>query len=516
MMTLAEGINDEICAWNPDDGKFISHKIDNLIFLFLVFLGWFIFALGISWARLRSGKSWGHGFLLSALVTVLFAFPLYLVSMEPDSPKDLQKFLVFLLSLDVALGCVCISCTAGNRVFCVMSGVWSLASLCMIGGFVLLASYSNQMMVVERYSYYGPMRVTEFLVVRDDMLSENAFLCSEMPCSYEGYRADLRLEFGYRWGCPCFSNKYCTSFDTFRPCNVRVCDNRDGCSEKQRTAAHERAVLCLEGFHENAVNLANLTYEPVKSPLDDSDYPTINAFGDCDKCDAKISLPLQNIKALNAVGFIMSLAGSCALATLVMWVGIKAFCEKIAPGAMRIHLRRVQRATDVDGSHSIRALQQVSPASNIDRDRILQTLVQRKVLEIKEFGGGNQCLTQRQRKERVVVFSGVSDSNPATGVAKGDISFSDEESPPLTMSTCKGQVFNQSDCGICLMSYEVNDDVCFSKNQDCLHSFHQECIVEWLARNLMCPCCRRSYVSADIDAERATADESCTRPRDVE
>ncbi len=48
-------------------------------------------------------------------------------------------------------------------------------------------------------------------------------------------------------------------------------------------------------------------------------------------------------------------------------------------------------------------------------------------------------------------------------------------------------------CSICLSDYEVGDFVCWSRNKDCTHAFHKDCIVDWLLRNQNCPCCRLPY-----------------------
>lgn len=53
---------------------------------------------------------------------------------------------------------------------------------------------------------------------------------------------------------------------------------------------------------------------------------------------------------------------------------------------------------------------------------------------------------------------------------------------------------NESTCVICLDSFCVGDHVAFSKftPDECLHVFHEECIVEWLSNNTHddCPSCR--------------------------
>lgn len=50
-------------------------------------------------------------------------------------------------------------------------------------------------------------------------------------------------------------------------------------------------------------------------------------------------------------------------------------------------------------------------------------------------------------------------------------------------------------CAICLCSYDVGDTVIWSCDNDCVHAFHDECIIPWLVKNQSgeCPCCRRQF-----------------------
>lgn len=58
-------------------------------------------------------------------------------------------------------------------------------------------------------------------------------------------------------------------------------------------------------------------------------------------------------------------------------------------------------------------------------------------------------------------------------------------------------------CAICLIPYEVGDEICWSQNPECQHVFHHLCIERWLYKHDECPCCRAAYIismdSADID-----------------
>ena len=52
-------------------------------------------------------------------------------------------------------------------------------------------------------------------------------------------------------------------------------------------------------------------------------------------------------------------------------------------------------------------------------------------------------------------------------------------------------------CDICLMDYEVGEEVCWSPNEECTHAFHKDCMLDWLLRNPKCPVCRRDYVTIE-------------------
>jgi flagellar basal body rod protein FlgC len=49
-------------------------------------------------------------------------------------------------------------------------------------------------------------------------------------------------------------------------------------------------------------------------------------------------------------------------------------------------------------------------------------------------------------------------------------------------------------CPICIEPYKVGDDIVWSKNEECPHAFHLDCILSWLMENDDCPICRRDYL----------------------
>mmetsp|Transcript_10948 Transcript_10948/g.30255 ORF Transcript_10948/g.30255 Transcript_10948/m.30255 type:complete len:373 (-) Transcript_10948:1180-2298(-) len=54
-------------------------------------------------------------------------------------------------------------------------------------------------------------------------------------------------------------------------------------------------------------------------------------------------------------------------------------------------------------------------------------------------------------------------------------------------------------CAVCLLSYREGDVITWSSNPQCVHCFHERCILSWLCRSRNrktspCPCCRQCYV----------------------
>lgn len=59
------------------------------------------------------------------------------------------------------------------------------------------------------------------------------------------------------------------------------------------------------------------------------------------------------------------------------------------------------------------------------------------------------------------------------------------------------------ECSICLGEFEPNQWICASNNPSCKHSFHLDCMKEWLMKHDGCPVCRETYL-----LEAATAQEA--------
>jgi len=64
-----------------------------------------------------------------------------------------------------------------------------------------------------------------------------------------------------------------------------------------------------------------------------------------------------------------------------------------------------------------------------------------------------------------------------------------------TISLSYTTEISSSICPICLDEFKENDLV--NKSKRCSHIFHKECILSWLDRNDICPCCRNPMITGE-------------------
>lgn len=62
-------------------------------------------------------------------------------------------------------------------------------------------------------------------------------------------------------------------------------------------------------------------------------------------------------------------------------------------------------------------------------------------------------------------------------------------------------------CNICLMDFEIGEEIGWSPNPDCIHAFHKECIVDWLMVKNECPICRRDYLNEKVNDIEVSGDD---------
>lgn len=54
-------------------------------------------------------------------------------------------------------------------------------------------------------------------------------------------------------------------------------------------------------------------------------------------------------------------------------------------------------------------------------------------------------------------------------------------------------------CDICLLEFQVGEDIAWSPNLECSHAFHKDCVLDWLVRKPTCPSCRSDYLKGERD-----------------
>ena len=62
-------------------------------------------------------------------------------------------------------------------------------------------------------------------------------------------------------------------------------------------------------------------------------------------------------------------------------------------------------------------------------------------------------------------------------------------------------------CAICIDTFEIGDEVSWSRYHKCNHVFHYECIIPWLKRHDECPYCRCNYIMPDLNDTTVLADD---------
>ena len=68
-------------------------------------------------------------------------------------------------------------------------------------------------------------------------------------------------------------------------------------------------------------------------------------------------------------------------------------------------------------------------------------------------------------------------------------------------------LYSPTRCPICLASYDTGEEIAWSKNEECHHAFHLECIMGWLMDHDSCPMCRLNYLDVK-GVEDVEVDES--------
>mmetsp|Transcript_4750 Transcript_4750/g.9074 ORF Transcript_4750/g.9074 Transcript_4750/m.9074 type:complete len:227 (-) Transcript_4750:2462-3142(-) len=58
-------------------------------------------------------------------------------------------------------------------------------------------------------------------------------------------------------------------------------------------------------------------------------------------------------------------------------------------------------------------------------------------------------------------------------------------------------IYSPKSCAICMTKYKCGDDICWSRNENCVHAFHLKCMMTWLMKHDDCPLCRCNFLKED-------------------
>jgi hypothetical protein len=97
--------------------------------------------------------------------------------------------------------------------------------LALIPGMVVLAVYCKRMNEVEQHEYYGPMHIsgyqTELYRWYEPCLNDEG-IC-------RGFHGQLNVSLGMEWGCPDYTDRWCSDVTTGHECTKDVCHHPGGC-----------------------------------------------------------------------------------------------------------------------------------------------------------------------------------------------------------------------------------------------------------------------------------------------
>lgn len=154
-------------------------------------------------------------------------------------------------------------------------------------------------------------------------------------------------------------------------------------------------------------------------------------------------------------------------------------------------------------------------------------------------GGVVNELTKKQRKQRLVDhfesgqnklvltsenFTNVGDDNiESSGAVENntddqdhggdyDVESNEAQRIRIKIPGSEGndkELFCSQQCAICLDVYKAGDVIVWSSSPDCSHVFHQDCLVDGLARvknnESPCPCCRAKFCNFAPEAKKAAS-----------
>jgi hypothetical protein len=203
------------------------------------------------------------------------------------------------------------------------------ALLMLIPGMVVLVVYCKRMKVVESHEYYGPMYISGYQ-------TELYHWYDNGSCRY--FHGQLNVSWGMEWGCPDYTDRWCSDVATDHDCTKALCgypyvssdsawlesDSGDECGDVDACPDGQQAAeQCIMNKYElfdlsDELHSDNHDYNRNETPEESrTAWPQANAYGDCDTCTAKVEVPLESAQDLKPIGIGLTLAGLVTDALLV-------------------------------------------------------------------------------------------------------------------------------------------------------------------------------------------------------
>ena len=137
------------------------------------------------------------------------------------------------------------------------------------------------------------------------------------------------------------------------------------------------------------------------------------------------------------------------------------------------------------------------------RMHILLNVVHKKALR-KDKGEltlpHESALSAREEAHSSIVLESSTDDD-----LRDDLSLNSVKTSGTNRSTGTTKAYSRKACTICLEEYKHKDDICWSKNENCIHAYHLDCMTAWLMEHDECPQCRDKYVEEEFDTTQQCA-----------
>lgn len=119
---------------------------------------------------------------------------------------------------------------------------------------------------------------------------------------------------------------------------------------------------------------------------------------------------------------------------------------------------------------------------------------------------GRNSLRNLDGENEDFILGQTSKDNPVVSSLRSSITFL--KNIGASSSTRRANSILYDDCcTICLEPYNDNDQICRSRNKQCSHLFHLDCMVNWLLHHDECPICRAAYLDNSEESDQQKESE---------